>query len=411
MKKRIYTILTLALAIAVCAGFVCAMPTAASAANSSLAEASEMFTSRDLEQTADLSGATYLEVSDGENITITAEGVYVVSGTASEATIVVDAEDAKVQLVLNGVTITNSDFPCIYVRAADKVFVTTAADSSLSVTGAFTGDGETNTDGAIYSKSDLVLNGTATLTISSTANGVVSKDDLKITGGSYVVNAGSHALEGKDSIRICGGSFRLTAGKDGLHSDNAEEADKGFIYLSGGSFSIQASDDGVHAVSFIQIDGGTFTITASEGIESTMVVINDGSITISASDDGVNAARKSAYYQTSVEINGGELNITMGAGDTDGVDSNGTLSITGGTISVSGNSCFDVDGTVSFTGGTVYVNGQQVSSIPVQMMGGGMGGQRGGWGGMNGGQMGGNMPGGGMGGQPGGMGGGMPGRG
>ena len=124
-----------------------------------------MFTSRDLEQTADLSGATYLEVSDGENLTITAEGVYVVSGTASEATIVVDAEDAKVQLVLNGVSITNSDFPCIYVRAADKVFVTTAADSSLSVTGAFTGDGETNTDGAIYSRSDLTLNGTATLTV------------------------------------------------------------------------------------------------------------------------------------------------------------------------------------------------------------------------------------------------------
>ena len=407
MKKKLYTIMTLALAIAVCADFVCAMPTAASAANSSLAETSEMFTSRDLEQTADLRGATSHEVSDGENLTITAEGVYVVSGTASEATIVVDAEDAKVQLVLNGVSITNSDFPCIYVRAADKVFVTTAADSSLSVTGAFTGDGETNTDGAIYSRSDLTLNGTATLTVYSSANGVVAKDDLKITGGSYVISAGSHALEGKDSIRVCGGSFRLTAGKDGLHSDNADEADKGFIYLSGGSFSIQAADDGVHAVSFIQIDGGTYTITASEGIESTTVVINDGSITISASDDGVNAARKSAYYQTAIEINGGELNITMGAGDTDGVDSNGTLSITGGTISVSGNSCFDVDGTVSFTGGTVYVNGQQVSTIPVQMMGGGLGGQRGGWGGMPGGMndMGGGMPGGGM------PGGGMPGRG
>ena len=405
MKKKLYTILTLALALAVCATFITGMPTAASAAGTSLTEASELFTERDLEQTADLSGAVTLEVSEGENITITEEGVYLISGSASEATIVVDAEDAKVQLVLNAVTITNSDFPCIYVRSADKVFVTTAADSSLTVSGAFTGDGETNTDGAIYSKSDLVLNGTATLTISSTANGVVSKDDLKVTGGSYVVNAGSHALEGKDSIRVCGGSFQLKAGKDGLHSDNAEEAEKGYIYLSGGSFTIQAADDGIHAVSFIQIDGGSYTISASEGIESTMVVINDGSITISASDDGVNAARKSAYYQTSVEINGGELNITMGAGDTDGVDSNGTLTITGGTISVSGNSCFDVDGTVSFTGGTVYVNGEQVSTIPVQMMGGGMGGMRGGWGGMPGGMndMGGGMPGGGM------PGGGMPG--
>ena len=68
----------------------------------------------------------------------------------------------------------------------------------------------------------------------------------------------------------------------------------------------------------------------------------------------------------------------MGAGDTDGIDSNGNLYINGGVISVTGNSTFDYDGTASFTGGTVYVNGQQTTSIPNQMMGGG---GRGGWGG------------------------------
>ena len=314
----------------------------AAGTSDSLVDAGELFTERDLDQSPELSGAKALTVSDGENLTITEEGVYVISGSASECTVVVDAPDAKVQLVLDGVNIFNSDFPCIYVRSADKVFVTTVSDSSLVVTGSFTGDGETKTDGAIYSKADLTLNGSAALTVNSTANGVVSKDDLKVTGGSYVINAASHALEGKDSIRISGGSFVLTAGKDGLHTDNNEAADKGFLFIYGGELTIQASDD------------------------------------------GVNAANKSSFYRASITVNGGEISISMGAGDTDGVDSNGDLSITGGTISVTGNSCFDVDGSVSFTGGTVCCNGQQVSTIPVQMMGGGMGGMRGGWGGMGG---------------------------
>ena len=137
----------------------------------------------------------------------------------------------------------------------------------------------------------------------------------------------------------------------------------------------------------MQIDGGSFSIRAHEGIESTYVLLNGGTIAIQASDDGINAANKSSAYRATIEINGGEISVSMGAGDTDGVDSNGDLIINGGTVSVTGNSCFDVDGTVSFNGGTVYVNGQQVSTIPVQMMGGGMGGERGGWGfmgGMNG---------------------------
>ena len=95
--------------------------------------------------------------------------------------------------------------------------------------------------------------------------------------------------------------------------------------------------------------------------------------------------RKSSAYTPTVEISGGTVSITMGAGDTDGIDSNGDVIISGGTISVNGNSSFDYDGSASFTGGTVYVNGQQVSAIPNQMMGGGQGGFGGGPGGMGGG--------------------------
>ena len=111
-----------------------------------------------------------------------------------------------------------------------------------------------------------------------------------------------------------------------------------------------------------------------EGIEATYIKINDGNISISASDDGINATNKSKEYETLVEINGGNINITMGAGDTDGVDSNGNIIINGGTISVTGNSTFDYDGTGTINGGTVIVNGETVTSLPNQMMGGpGMG--------------------------------------
>ena len=90
-----------------------------------------------------------------------------------------------------------------------------------------------------------------------------------------------------------------------------------------------------------------------------------------------------------MEISGGTVTITMGPGDTDGVDSNGNILISGGTVSVSGQSSFDYDGSATLTGGTVTVNGQQVSSLPNQMMGGGMGGFGGGPGGGPGGQGGG----------------------
>ena len=84
----------------------------------------DMFTDRDLHQTPDTSDAQTITVSDGQDVSITEEGTYVITGTASDCTITVDAEDAKVQLVLDGVSITNTDFPAIYVKAADKCFVT-----------------------------------------------------------------------------------------------------------------------------------------------------------------------------------------------------------------------------------------------------------------------------------------------
>ena len=129
-------------------------------------DTTDLFTDRDLEQTADLSEAVSYTITDGQTITITSEGVYLISGTASNASVVVEAGDEdKVQIVLDGVSITNDSIPCIYIKSADKVFVTTTdTDNTLAVTGTFTADGETNTDAVIFSKDDLVLNGSRAIT-------------------------------------------------------------------------------------------------------------------------------------------------------------------------------------------------------------------------------------------------------
>ncbi|MBR6393413.1 MAG: carbohydrate-binding domain-containing protein [Ruminococcus sp.] len=377
----------------------------------------DIFTERDLEQTADTSEAQDITVADNKIIDITNEGVYVISGTAKNCTIKVNADDkAKVQLVLDGVSITNDDFPAIYVVSADKVFVTTTdSENSLTVSGEFTADGETNTDAVIFSKDDLVLNGTGTLNITSDyGNGITCKDDMKITGGTYNMNSALDAFEANDSISISDGKFNINTKKDGFHCENDETG--GTITVTGGTFEIEGVSDGFQACALLQIDGGDITVNAAEGLEATYILINDGNISIYASDDGINASTTTNAYDTAVEINGGNINVEVGPGDTDAIDSNGSIYVNGGTINVTAQmSSFDYDQTAEFNGGTIIINGTEVSEIPQSMTGGGMhGGMRGG---MNGemddgmrGGMNGEMDGGMRGGMNGEMDGGMRGR-
>ncbi len=351
------------------------------AVTTSTSDSEDIFTDRDMEQEADLTDATYMTVADGEDITITEEGIYVISGEAAEVTITVEADEAKVQIVLDGVTITNTDALAIYVKSADKVFITTTegSENNLSVTGTYTADGDTNLDAVIFAKDDITLNGLGTLNITSAqGNGISGKDDIKMTGGTYVITAAEDGIEANDSISICDGTFTITSGKDALHSEYSDDTTVGSVYISGGTFKIEADDDGIQGTTTVTIDGGTFDITAVEGIEGTYVQINGGTIDISASDDGINATSKSTAYEVILEINGGELTIVMGQGDTDALDANGSLYINGGTVDITANSPFDYDVTGELNGGTVIVNGEEVTELTNSMMGGGMGGMGGG---------------------------------
>ena len=396
----------------------------------------DMFTKRDLAGTYEESEAVKITLSgktatcDSSNVqiedgvvTIKAAGVYVLSGTLTDGTIVVDAgDDDKVQLVLDGVSITAADYAAIYAKNADKVFVTLAegTENTLTVSGDYVQTDDNNVDAVIYAKCDLTLGGSGSLMVKDTVgHGIVSKDDLVVTGGTYMIDSQDHCLNGKDSVRIADGTFTLTCDEDGIHAGNDDQQD-GYIYIEGGDIDISVGDDAMHAEGLLIITGGDIDISKSyEGIEGYKILVTGGDIDVAASDDGFNAAGGSsdnsgdnkggnsdgtgdnkggfgegpggdmngntppvrpddngqssgtpggpgmggagmdADYDAYILITGGTININA---DGDGIDSNGYLGIAGGNVYVlgpsnNGNGALDYGIYAAITGGEMVAVG------------------------------------------------------
>ena len=358
----------------------------------------DMFTKRDLAGNYDeseavkitLSGKTAacnssnVQIEDGV-VTIKAAGVYVLSGTLTDGTIVVDAgDDDKVQLVLDGVSIMAADYAAIYAKNADKVFVTLAegAGNSLTVSGDYVQTDDNNVDAVIFAKCDLTLNGTGSLTVKDNmGHGIVSKDDLVVTGGSYTLHTQDHCLNGKDSVRIADGTFNLSCDEDGIHAGNDDQQD-GYVYIEGGDINISVGDDALHAEGLLIITGGDIDVSKScEGVEGYKILVTGGDIDVVSSDDGFNAAGGSsgsgynhdgfgggpgmggvymdADSDAYILITGGTININA---DGDGIDSNGCIGITGGSVYVlgpsdNGNGAMDYGICAAITGGEIVAVG------------------------------------------------------
>ena len=248
-------------------------------------EASDYFSNRDFEVGYDESSSAIITLKgdsaecssnavkiEGSTVTITDEGTYILSGTLNNGMIIVNTEKTdKTQLVLNGVNITSESSAAIYVLQSDKVFITTAdgTENTLTNGGTFTAIDENNIDAVIFSKEDLTLNGSGTLTISSPAgHGIVSKDSLTITSGSYNISSASHGLAGKDDVCIANADFVLATGKDGIHAENNDDETAGYVYIQSGSFDISAEGDGISAAAYMLIEDGTFNIVSGGGSEN-----------------------------------------------------------------------------------------------------------------------------------------------
>ncbi|NTU90150.1 MAG: carbohydrate-binding domain-containing protein, partial [Actinobacteria bacterium] len=218
------------------------------------------YTDADLDGTWEDSTATHITLADnaitidgegasadGNILTISAGGTYVLSGTLSDGQIAVAAgTEDKLKIVLNAVSVNCETGPAILISEADKVFVTLAegTQSYLSDGSSYAlAEGEDEPNAVIFSSVDLTLNGTGELEIeSSYRHAICSKDDLVITGGTYIINAAEDALRGRDCVKICAGTFEIEAAGDAIKSNNDEDSTLGFISVDGGTFYIVAGD-------------------------------------------------------------------------------------------------------------------------------------------------------------------------
>lgn len=206
--------------------------------------------------------------ADGSTVTITQAGTYVLSGTLSDGSIVINTEDkATVRIILNGVDISSSTTAPFIVQSAKKVIVT-LADNTVNK---FTDSARSTTESedysaAFYSKADLVLNGSGTLNINAGyRNGIKSTDDLKVVSGTYQITAAEDGVIGKDLLGIADGNFTIKSGTDGMKSTDDKDTTKGNIIIAGGTFKIEAASDGIQAENILDIQNGTFDITTGNG--------------------------------------------------------------------------------------------------------------------------------------------------
>lgn len=244
----------------------------------------QMFTDRDRNATYDTKNAIIVRLDgttaasdsnsvtvDGSTVTLTKEATYLLSGTLQGLLVVDAGEKDKLQLVFQNANIQNSTGAALYIKNADKVFITLAEGTDNTLTGgdSFIAIDDSNIDGALFSRQDLTVNGSGSLTVTSPAgHGIVCKDDLVLSGGNLTVTAASHGLDANDSIRMTDTTLSVTAGKDGLHAENSDDATKGFVYLHSGTLNITAEGDGISAGAYGQLEKGTVKILAGGGSEN-----------------------------------------------------------------------------------------------------------------------------------------------
>lgn len=357
--------------------------------------------------------------SSGSEVTITSKGIYIISGTSENVTITVNdsKKSGNIYLILDGVSMTNSEKPCIYVEQSEKVIIVCRdSDNTLKYTASSNSDG---LNGAVYSEDDLTVLGSGSLTIESSLHGIVCKDDFKQTGSDLSITASSAGIKAGDSARIGGGTLDITSEHDGIQVQN-KKGDS-FFYMNDGTVTINAGYDGVdigtsEEVTFTgktMLYRGTLNITSGGGSDNSKdsetsqkgikcdgdilingtqlnvsgaddsinskgsVVITDGTLELSTSDDGITAkgtvtidggdisVAKSyeAIEAADLIINGGTLNTYssddgLNANGDETSESSGAVTINGGSIYVnSSGDGIDSNGSIYVTGGTLIVEG------------------------------------------------------
>ena len=207
--------------------------------------------------------------SENSVITITEEGIYRVSGSLNDGQLIVNAPKAKVQLILDNADITCKSSSPICIIDCDKTFITLAENSENSVIDGRsprTGSDSADPDAAIFSEDSLTINGSGKLTVNGGyLDGIHSKDDIVIAGGSLDVTAANNGIKGKDYVAAADAEINIKSENDGVKSTCSDDPSLGFIYIESGSFNIIAGGDGIQAETIFFAEDGIFDITAGGG--------------------------------------------------------------------------------------------------------------------------------------------------
>lgn len=349
--------------------------------------------------------------AQGNIVTISAGGTYIISGSLSDGQIIVeDKGKSDIHLVLNNIDITCSNSSALFIKQSGETKITITGENRLADVGEYILNDEEEPTAVLFSKDDLVINGEGNLTVEANYNdGITSKDDLKIISADITINAVDDAIVGKDSLAVKDVNFTINAGGHGLKSSNDSNGQKGIIHIESGSFDIDTTGDCFHAATAIQVIDGSFNLISEddafhsdasvmieggninvkscyEGIEGRDVFINGGVIYITSDDDAINAASDVSAQTGGAEkvgfggkgfmmgetgntltINGGYICIRASG---DGIDINGASYIKGGTIIVNG-PVSGADGSLDYsqefvvTGGTLITAGSaQMAQVP-----------------------------------------------
>ncbi len=278
--------------------------------------------------------------SSGSNVVITSKGVYRVTGSSQNVSVVVrdDNKSGNVYLILDNVTMENLNYSCISVEAADKVIICLVGENTLKYTAK-----SSDYDGAIYASDDLTINGAGALYVTSSLHGIVCKNDLKLTGGTVSVTASSIGIKAKDSVRIGGCAVTVNSGHDGVQVNSSETGP--FFHIGGGSLAVNAGYDGIDVgttasvmTGFASFAGGTVSITAGGGSGNSKdskvsqkgvkcdgkIVVSGANLTVDSADDALNS---------SSEVNLISGAVTLSSSD-DGIHADNVLGISGGELSI-----------------------------------------------------------------------------
>lgn len=371
-------------------------------------------------------GSTSTDASvliNGQTVTITQEGTYQIAGTLDDGALIVESgENAKITLVLGGVSIKNTTGAAIQIGTADDVTIeleegtTNVLQSGEKVDIAAATESEEASGGALQSKTDLKIKGKGSLTVLGYLNnGIHCTKDLKIKNGNISVTALGHGIKGKKSVTVSGGTVTVTSGKDGITSDETENEEKGFVTIEGGEIIITSAGDGVSAETTLTVTGGVISIISGGGSANAQqktdnmrgwwdfdnsagdddnasckglkagkaLVISGGSITIDAQDDAL-------HTDGDMTISGGECILSTGD---DGAHAELSLTVLDGKITVltsyeglEANQITLAGGDLDITASDDGINANGGSDGFSGGFGGGFGGGRGGMGGSFGGR-------------------------